>query len=474
MTVIRRYPVIFLLLSALIIPAGGWSQEKAFNVVASIRPVHSILAALMQGGEAPELLVSGAELPFEHKLTAMQRQQIEAADLVVWTGPELEPFMQEVITGLKGKTRVVELLDLSAMKILPQRRNSNLRDPFFWMDSRNILILADQMARTLIEADPVRSHLYLYNRRELHRKLSELDRRYEFGYRGLSQGVALLLYDSLQYFAQAYAMRLGEVLSPLPAEPVATETLLKVRNHIRNGEFVCVLTETGMPNEYLSLLTDGLSVRIGELDSFGQRFQPGSDLYAQLMEYNTGVIQDCLGQEGAAKSAYPDTGEPLPGEALGGRFILTDHNGREVTEDDLLGSYHLLFFGYTHCPDVCPTSLQVLARALKNLGDDAKRFVPWFITVDPERDTVETLREYLGYFNENMIGLTGSSEMLERVTRQYRVKYEKVQGEAGDPSLYTMDHTASLFLIGPDGRFITKFANGITHQALSERLRAYR
>jgi len=474
MSPIRRHTTILLLLFALSAPAAGWAQNMGLKVVVSIRPVHSILSALMQGGDAPVLLVSGAESPFEYQLTDQQREQVDDADLLVWTGPELEPFLVEPVARRTGEKPVVELLDLSAMKILPQRRNSGLRDPFFWMDSRNVLILADELARTLMEADPVRSHLYLRNRRELHGRLAEMDRRYEFGYRGLSQGVALLFYDSLQYFAQAYAMRLGEVLSPLPAEPVATEALLRARDHIRNGDFVCVLTETGMPNEHLSLLVDGLSVKTGELDSFGRRFQPGPELYARMMDYNTGVIQNCLGQAGVPKNAYLGNGEPAPGEDLGGRFILTDHNGRIVTEADLLGSYHLLYFGYTQCPDVCPTSLQVMARALKNLGEDANRFVPWFITVDPERDSPETLREYVGYFNQRMIGLTGSDSMIDTVVKQYRVRYEKVEEEGGDPAFYTMDHTASLFLIGPDGRFITKFAHGITPQALTERLRGYR
>ncbi|MCB1881318.1 MAG: SCO family protein [Gammaproteobacteria bacterium] len=470
---IRRYPMVLLLLLALLIPAGGHAQQQTFSVVASIKPVHAILAALMQGGDEPLLLVSGTASPFEYRLTGLQEAQIAAADLLVWTGPELEPFMTAAVAGVTDDKRVVELLNLPALKILPQRLNSDLRDPFFWMDSRNILILTDELARTLMAADPVRSHLYLRNRRELHRKLAELDRRYEFGYRGLSQGVALLLYDTLQYFSQAYALRLGEVLSPLPAQPVATETLLKARNGISNGDYVCVLSETGMPNEHLALLTEGLPVRTGELDSFGRRFQPGPELYAQMMEYNTAVIQDCLGTEGAAKSAYFGS-EAASGETLGGRFILTDHNGREVTEADLLGSYHILFFGYTQCPDVCPNSLQVLARALTLLGDDANRFVPWFITVDPERDTVERLREYVAYFNENMVGLTGSGSMIDTVVKQYRVRYEKVVDAAGDPMRYTMDHTASLFLIGPDGRFLTKIAHGITPQALADRLRNFR
>lgn len=337
-----------------------------------------------------------------------------------------------------------------------------------------MLILVDELARVLMEADPVRQHLYLHNRRELHARLAEMDRRFEFGYRGLSQGVALLLYDSLQYFAQAYAMRLGEVLSPLPPQPVAAEKLLKARERIRNGDFFCVLSESGMPHDQLSLLIDGTSVRTGELDTLGRRFRPGPNLYIDMMEYNTGVIEQCLREQGASESRYLGKGEGEAGAALGGRFILTDHNGNQVTEEDLLGSYHLLFFGYTQCPDICPTTLQVVARAMKLMGDEGRRFTPWFITVDPERDTVSRLHAYLSYFNQNMVGLTGSSGMIDSVVKQYRVKYEKVPSESGDPELYTMDHTASLFLIGPDGRFITKFANGITAQALVEKLRDYR
>jgi len=474
MSVNRLHPIALILLSILLFSTNGQAQERAFNVVVSIKPVHSILAALMQGGDEPVLLVSGANSPFKYQLTSIQNRQIAAADLLVWTGPELEPFMPKPIAALTEKTRVVELLDQTALKILPQRQDYGLRDPFFWMDSRNIIILADELARILMDADPVRSHLYLRNRRQLHATLSEIDRRYEYGYRGLSQGVALIYYDSMQYFSQAYATRLGEILSPLPSVPIATEKLLKARGNIQNGSIRCVLTEVGMPAKHLSLLTDGLSVNVGELDSFGRRFQPGPELYAKMMDYNTRVINDCLGREGQTENVYLAGGQPTPGEGLGGRFLLTDHNGKLVTEEDLLGTYHLLYFGYTHCPDICPTSLQVLSSALKRLGDAAERFVPWFVTVDPERDKVETLRDYVRYFNKNMIGLTGSRSMIARVADQYRVKYEKVEGESGDPELYAMDHTASLFLIGPDGRFITKFAHGITPQALAERLRQYR
>ena len=470
----RHYPISLLLLLVLMLPIYAQADDDAFKVVVSIKPVHSILASLMKGGDEPILLVSGSGSPFDHQLTDSQKKQIIDADMLVWTGPELEAFMVETVANLSDKTKVVELLDQPALKILPHCCKENARDPFFWMDSRNILILADELARMLMDANPARAHLYHRNRRELNAKLAEIDRRYEYGYRGLSQGVVLLYYDSLQYFSQAYAMRLGDVLSPLPPAPVPAEKLLQARSNIRNGSVRCILTETGVVANHLSLLTDGLSVNIGELDSFGRHFQPGPELYAQMMDYNTGVINDCLGREDLPKNVYLDPGEQTPGEAIGGPFMLTDHFGRLVTDKDLLGKYHILFFGYTFCPDICPTSLQVLTRALKILGDEGNRFIPWFISVDPERDKAEKLREYVNYFSQNLVGLTGSISMIERVAKQYQVSYEKVMEEGGDPSLYTMDHSAGLFLIGPDGRFITKFANGITPQALADRLQKYR
>jgi protein SCO1/2 len=462
-----------LLLLLLLLPGLVLAEQSSFNVVVSIKPVHSILAALMQGGDAPQLLLAGEASPFDYQLDAAQREQVAKADLLIWTGPELEPFLAEPVAGLGERTQVVELLSHPALKVLPRRWQESQRDPFFWMDSRNILILADELARLLMRIDPNRSHLYLRNRNELHDRLSVIDRRFEYGYRGMTQGVALLYHDSLQYFAQAYAMRLGAILSPLPSEPVATEKLLKARSSLQQGEFSCLLTERGMPAPQLSLLTEGIQVNVGELDTLGAQFEPGPDFYRQLMDYNTDVIRNCLGTK--TSHALPAE-EDLPPSVngLGGNFLLTDHNGNLVTEQALLGSYHLIYFGYTYCPDVCPTSLQTLNLALNLLGDEAGRFVPWLITVDPERDKVEVMREYVKYFNERMVGLTGTTAMIERVAEAYRVRYEKVMEEGGDPELYTMDHTASLFLIGPDGRFITKFAYGITAKALAERLRSYR
>ncbi len=151
-----------------------------------------------------------------------------------------------------------------------------------------------------------------------------------------------------------------------------------------------------------------------------------------------------------------------PGAAsaeTGGRFILMDHNQRIVTDFDYQGKYLLMLFGYTFCPDICPTGLQEMADVLEQLGKDATEVTALFITVDPERDTPKVMREYVKAFDERIIGLTGSKVAIESITRKYRVKYAKVEEKPGDPD-YTMDHSASMILMDRKGKYIRRFGYG--------------
>lgn len=154
----------------------------------------------------------------------------------------------------------------------------------------------------------------------------------------------------------------------------------------------------------------------------------------------------------------------------GGRFMLMDQYGGLVTPESLLGRYQLLYFGYTHCPDICPNTLQVVSLALDRLGPKAKLIQPYFVTVDPQRDTIKVLREYIDYFDPRFIGVTGSPTMIERMTTQYKVKYEKVAEVSADPQLYLVDHSASLYLMAPDGSFLRKFVYGISAEQLAQEL----
>lgn len=140
--------------------------------------------------------------------------------------------------------------------------------------------------------------------------------------------------------------------------------------------------------------------------------------------------------------------------AIGGPFRLLDQDKNEVTDETFIGEPKLVFFGFTHCPDICPTSLFEMSQAFEALGTDARKVAGLFITVDPERDTPEVMKSYLGSFHPSIQGLTGSPEQVAAVIKAYRAYAKKVPTQGGD---YTMDHTAIVYLMGKDGEFIAPF-----------------
>jgi protein SCO1/2 len=156
----------------------------------------------------------------------------------------------------------------------------------------------------------------------------------------------------------------------------------------------------------------------------------------------------------------------LAGAAIGGPFALTDHTGARVTEADYAGNYLLVFFGYTYCPDICPTTLNQVALSMQALGDKADAVQPLFITVDPARDTAEIMADYVELFGANIVGLTGSEEKIASIAKAYRVYYRKVLVE-GDADNYLMDHSTLLYLMAPDGRFLTLFRPDDSPEAIA-------
>ena len=169
-------------------------------------------------------------------------------------------------------------------------------------------------------------------------------------------------------------------------------------------------------------------------------------------------------------AAEDDALEP---SSINTRYILMNHFAEVITDQEFRDKYQLISFGYTHCPDVCPNTLSVVSAALKELGEAGEVIQPLFITVDPERDTPGVLRDYVQYFHPRIIGLTGTHAVINRTASNFKVRFEKVVNEGDDPKNYWMDHTASLYLVGQDGTFITKFAYGISAQTLVEKLKPY-
>ena len=170
-------------------------------------------------------------------------------------------------------------------------------------------------------------------------------------------------------------------------------------------------------------------------------------------------ISPAAGDEKAAKK---DTSAKKTASAskIGAEFSLIDHNGNAVTNADFTGKYMLVFFGFTNCPDVCPAGLSKIASAVKSLGPQGEQIQPVFITIDPERDGPQEMKEYVGMFLPNMVGLTGSKEDLQKTQNGYKVYSEKVDSD--DMGGYMMNHSAYIYLMGRDGEFVTVFSSDDT------------
>jgi len=156
--------------------------------------------------------------------------------------------------------------------------------------------------------------------------------------------------------------------------------------------------------------------------------------------------------------------------AIGGPFQLVDQNGKAFSNRDMKGKPYLVFFGYTHCPDICPTTLFEMSQLFGKLGPDAGRVGALFITVDPERDTAGELKDYMSSFDPHLRGLTGTRPEIDAAIKDYRVYAKKVPLEGGD---YSMDHTAIVYLMDKNGHFIAPFNMNRTADAEAAELRRY-
>ncbi len=192
-----------------------------------------------------------------------------------------------------------------------------------------------------------------------------------------------------------------------------------------------------------------------------------------------------VGQAWAEEQTQSD---PALQSANRGPFSLVDSRGRAVTDRDFLGKFMLVFFGYTYCPDVCPTDLQIMSDAIDILGAAGKKVQPLFITVDPERDTPQVLAEYVSNFHPRLIGLTGTLEQVATAAKVYHARYrkfyplvladidnsgERAGKEAEENTHYLMDHTAAIVLVGPDGVGLSLYPHGITSEAIADDIQRF-
>ncbi len=172
---------------------------------------------------------------------------------------------------------------------------------------------------------------------------------------------------------------------------------------------------------------------------------PATFLRAFVLAACIGVLASCTPSGGPQFQSSDVTGS-----SFGRDFVLHDPEGKQRTLADFRGKAVVVFFGYTQCPDVCPTTLAALAEAMKQLGPDADRVQVLFITVDPDRDTADLLSKYVPAFDHRFLGLRGNAQETERVAKEFKILYQKQPGTS--PGSYTMDHSAGTFIFDPQGR----------------------
>lgn len=161
-----------------------------------------------------------------------------------------------------------------------------------------------------------------------------------------------------------------------------------------------------------------------------------------------------------------------PADPMPRRYMMEDLYGNVTTNEDLQGKFVLLYFGYTGCPDVCPTSLSTLADTLDLLGDAAEQVTPVFVTVDPERDTAKLMRDYLAFFDERIIGLRGPKIYTDHMVKAFNARYEKHVPDPAQPDRYAIDHTASIAFLDPQGVLIKRYPHGTSAEDIATDMRA--
>lgn len=166
-----------------------------------------------------------------------------------------------------------------------------------------------------------------------------------------------------------------------------------------------------------------------------------------------------------------DMKEKIKGTAIGGNFHLVNQNNNFVRATDYRGRLMLVYFGFTHCPDICPTDLQAMTDTLDTLGEEEKEIWPIFITLDPARDTTERMKEYIANFHPNIQGLTGEPQYVDEAAKMYKVYYSKVP--MGDPGDYMINHSGYTYLMGRNGEYLTHFTHGQPVEEIVKTIREY-
>ncbi len=296
------------------------TADAGLRVVVTIKPIHSIAAAILEGVTKPKLLLEGAASPHSYALKPSDAEALSKADAVVLVSENLEVFLDKAIKTLPAKARVIDLDETPGLEILPTRQGNNLlenagdedddeghggdghhhhgpRDVHFWLDPMNAVAITDRLTSEFSAIDPEHAARYKANAGKLKTKLVALDRELRATLAGLTDRPFIVFHDVTQYFEKRYALHSLGAITLSPERAPGAKRLEAVRSKIKETQAICVFSEPEFPPKLVQMLTSGTNAKQGVLDEVGASFAPGPDQYFQLMRFDAQNLANCLKSE---------------------------------------------------------------------------------------------------------------------------------------------------------------------------------
>jgi zinc transport system substrate-binding protein len=298
-----------LLLAACAIPAALSSAHADVKVIASIKPVHSLVAAVMEGTGEPTLIVEGAASPHTYSMKPSRAAALQDAGIVFWVSEYLEQFLKKPVSTIGARAVSVELIDTPGLKTLGFRQGAAFEpdddgdqagpvDPHIWLDPENAKVMVGAIAAALAEADPDHSAEYRRNAEALTKRLDALETEISTELAGLKDKRFIVFHDGYHYFEARFGVTAVGSIVVEPDAPPSPERVSEIRQRLKDDNVSCVFAEPQFEPKLVSVVIEGTGARSAMLDPLGATLQPGPDLYFDLIRAMAGSIRSCLSGEG--------------------------------------------------------------------------------------------------------------------------------------------------------------------------------
>jgi zinc transport system substrate-binding protein len=294
----RHLPAMYMLL-LLLLPLQAQSAPATIRVAATVKPIHSLVAGIMQGAGEPSLIMNTGASPHHYTLRPSERRALADASLIFWVGPELETFMPRILQSLENTSTTIALIATEGLVRLPARTarhhamTAARNDPHIWLSPRNAHILVDVIANALIKADTASAAIYNANREQLHQRITETDNliRQKLADK---KSAFLTYHDAYQYFEEAYGLHNAGFVSSGDELSPSAKYVQELRDKIRQQQLHCLFYEAPSRPPLVDTLTYGLDVDLHELDAAGLRMQAGKNAWFDIMLTLAEAYESCL------------------------------------------------------------------------------------------------------------------------------------------------------------------------------------